>query len=320
MEPIKVSICITVLNEGKSISSLLDSLLAQSTKPTEIVIVDGGSSDNTAQIIRHYQKKDKRIRFVVEPGSVAHGRNAAVELSRFPIITQIDAGCVARKDWLQKLITPFKHKEVDVVAGFYYMSAKTSLQKAMNVYHGVPPERFDATSFLPSASSVAFRKKVWEVVGGYSEKLNKAGEDTLFIYEVINKGFDIVRVKEAIVDWQETADFSLSDSLKKFYQYANGDAQAGIWWHPKKQLATHNIKVTAIFIRYFIGITLLILSVKQTALLLPLVLLVLLYLVWPIIKWRDVIYDFGARLWLPLVQLSSDLAVMAGFISGIFSR
>ena len=92
MEPIKVSVCITVFNEEKKIAPLLDSLLTQTKKPSEIVVVDGGSNDNTAQIIRHFQKKDKRIRFLVEPGSVAHGRNTGVEVARFPIIAHTDAG------------------------------------------------------------------------------------------------------------------------------------------------------------------------------------------------------------------------------------
>lgn len=316
MEPIKVSVCITVFNEEKAIAQLLDSLLTQTKKPSEIVVVDGGSNDNTAQIIRHFQKKDKRIRFLVEPGSVAHGRNTGVEVARFPIIAHTDAGCVARKDWLERLCQPFRHKEVGVVAGFYEMPAKTPLQKAMNVYHGVPPERFDATSFLPSARSVAFRRSVWEEVGGYSEKFDKAGEDTLFIYEVIKKGFNIVRVKEAIVDWEESADLSFSDSIKKFYQYAKGDAQAGIWWHPKKQLATHNIKISLIFIRYLLGLFILFLSLTDTRFFVFLLFSFFVYLAWPVFKWRAVIYDFRARVLLPLVQISSDLAVMAGFISG----
>lgn len=317
METLKVSICITVFNEERTIAPLLDSLLAQTKNPSEIVIVDGGSNDNTVQIIKHYQKKDKRIRLLMELGTVAHGRNVAIDLSHYTIIAHTDAGCVAEKDWLQKLTEPFKHKEIDLVAGFYKMQAKTSLQTAMNVYHGVPPERFDATGFLPSARSVAFRKKVWEEVGGYSEKLDKAGEDTLFIYEAIEKGFKIARVKEASVVWNEPGNLSFWDSTKKFYQYAKGDAQAGIWWHPQMQLSTHNIKISAIFVRYFLGLLLLMMSFKNISFLALLFFGFSLYLAWSIFKWRDVITELKARIWLPIIQISSDLAVMAGFTVGI---
>lgn len=310
----KVSVCITVFNEEKSISALLDSLLAQTKKPSEIVIVDGGSKDKTVQIIRHYQKKNKKIRFLVEPGSVAHGRNVSIEIARNEIIAHTDAGCVARRDWLEKITRPFRYTEIDIVAGFYKMSAKNSMQRAMNVYHGVPSQRFDPTSFLPSTRSVAFRKKVWEEVGGYSEKLQKAGEDTLFIHQAVSKGFKITRVKDAQVLWRETVSFTFTDSLKKFYQYARGDAQAGVWWHPAKQIATHNIKILAIFIRYLAGLVILIYGLKLLAI------IVILYLFWSIFKWRDVVRDWGSRAWLPIIQVSSDFAVMAGFTSGFLKR
>lgn len=313
----KTSVCITVLNEEGSIGELLESLLAQTKKPDEIVVVDGGSKDKTVEIVRHFQKKDKRIKLLIEQGSVAHGRNTSIEIAKNPIIVSIDAGCVAKKDWLAKITEPFKHEEVGMVAGFYEMVTKTPLQKAMSVYHGVAPERFDPTSFLPSARSVAFRREVWEKVGGYSEKLDKAGEDTLFFYKIVKTGVRIIRVGEAIVYWKETSTFTFIESLKKFYQYAKGDAQAGIWWHPTQRLASHNIKISAIFIRYFLGLILLLLSVKLPVLRVVLFLLVLLYLTWAIWKWKDVVKSWEARIWLPIIQISSDLAVMWGFISGV---
>ena len=58
----KTSVCLTVFSEEKSVSDLLGSLLIQTKKPDEIVIVDGGSIDKTVDILRHFQKKDSRIR------------------------------------------------------------------------------------------------------------------------------------------------------------------------------------------------------------------------------------------------------------------
>lgn len=312
----KVSVCVTIFNEEKSIARLLDSLLVQSQKPDEIVIVDGGSTDKTLEIIRHYQKKDNRIKVVVEAGSVAHGRNTAIEFSQNQIIAQIDAGCIAKKDWLERITEPFAHEKVSVVAGFYEMKAVTPLQKAQNVYHGIPPERFDHLGFIPSARSVAFRKKVWEEVGGYNEKLEKAGEDTHFFYKLVKEGVKIVRVKEARVIWEESGNLTFMDSFKKFYNYAKGDAQAGIWWHPSKQFSSHNIKISAIFLRYFIGLILLILASFGYFSYLYLYIIISLYLFYPIWKWKDVIKDSKARVWLPIIQILSDFSVMAGFIVG----
>src|SRR3989344_3024414 len=125
-----VSVCITVFNEKKSVSKLLESLLKQTRKPDEIVVVDGGSTDKTVEIIRHYQKKDMRIKLLIERCTRARGRNLAVELAKYEIVAITDADCVAEIDWLNRLIEPFKHEDVDICGGFYEMKAESDFQKA----------------------------------------------------------------------------------------------------------------------------------------------------------------------------------------------
>jgi glycosyltransferase involved in cell wall biosynthesis len=315
-----VSVCITTFNEEGSIAELLDSLLEQSRKPDEIIIVDGGSKDKTVEIIRHYQKKDKRIKLLEEIGYIAHGRNTSIDIARGEIIALTDAGCVAKKDWLEKITYPFKYKSVCLVAGFYEMPTEKPLNQAVSVFHGVPPARFDPQNFLPSARSVAFRKQLWSEIGGFDENLDKAGEDTKFFYEVVKRRVKIMRVKEARVVWQEIANISFQHSLKKFYFYAKGDSQAGIWWHPSKQLASHNLKVSFIFLRYIFGFVLLIYSIKSPIVFYILLMVIIGYIFWSIIKWSDVIKDWKAKVWLPIIQISSDLAVMVGFISGLIKK
>ena len=299
---------------------LLESLLKQTKKPGEIVIVDGGSTDKTVEIIRHFQKKDKRIKLLIEPGSVARGRNTSIELAKYPIVASTDAGCVASRDWLEKITEPFKHKNVGLVAGFYHMAAKNSMQKAMNVYHGVTPGQFDPVNFLPSARSVAFRKKVWESVGAYSEKLDKAAEDTHFFYKVVKENVKIARVKQAIVEWREPASFTFMDSLKKFYQYAKGDAQARIWWHPTQTLASHNIKILLIFFRYLLGLALLIYAFTNPLLWYFLATGLIFYIFWAFRKVYIETHDAKASLWSIAIQFSSDFAVMAGFLRVMIRR
>jgi glycosyltransferase involved in cell wall biosynthesis len=317
---VNASVCITILNEEGAISRLLDSLLVQTKKPGEIILVDGGSTDRTVEIIKHYQKKNREIKLIVDKGTIAHGRNVAAELAQFPIIAQIDVGCVAKRDWLEKITNPFKEENVDMVAGFYKMVASSPMQEAMNVYHGIPPERFNPLTFLPSARSVAFRKTLWEEIGGYSEKLSRAGEDTLFFYKAVKNKSRIVRVEEAIVVWEETGTFSLKNSLRKFYFYAKGDAQIGIWWHRSKQLSSHNIKISLIYLRYAVGLFIFTLTLFGHITPLFLLFLIIFYLIYPIWKWRDVVKSLEARVFLPIVQISSDFAVMAGFLTGVLGR
>lgn len=136
----------------------------------------------------------------------------------------------------------------------------------------------------------------------------------------MKNNFRIVRVEEARVIWKEAENLNLKSSLRKFYSYARGDAKTGIWWHPSKQLASHNIRISLIFIRYFVGLALIILAFLGYISPLALLFLFILYLIYPIYKWRDVIKNWRGRFWLPIIQILSDIAVMCGFVSGIIDR
>jgi cellulose synthase/poly-beta-1,6-N-acetylglucosamine synthase-like glycosyltransferase len=313
-----VSVVVTVLNEERSINSLLDSLLSQTLRPTEIVVVDGGSKDKTVEILRSYKIRTRILRIIRKKGSISRSRNLAVRKARYPIIAQIDGGCIAEKDWLEKITAPFNDDTVGLVAGFYRMVGETPFQKAVAPFHGVTTRCFDHRCFMPSGRSIAFRKVIWKKVGGYSEKLDRAGEDTLFNYNVMKAGINIERVPDAIVYWEVPKTFK--EAIKKFFYYAKGDAQTGIWWHPAQRLSTHRIKITLIFVRYIIGLTLLFSGFVDPIFWYLLVILVALYIAWSIYKMRNDIHDFRAQMWVPIIQIASDITVISGFLAGILYK
>ncbi len=301
-----ISICTTTFNEEKSIAKLLDSLLNQTLKPIDIIIVDGGSTDKTVEIIRHYQKKDNRIKLLVEKCSRSRGRNLGIEIAKSEIVAMTDAGCVAKPNWLKNLIQPFVNEQVGVSAGFYIMTGETNLQKAQSVFLGVSPSKFDI-NFLPSTRSIAFRKSVWEEIGGFSENIDGAAEDTVFNYKLIKNNIKIAHAKNAIVEWEMPK--TIFDFYSKIYNYAKGDAKSKIWNFPGKGIASHNIKSLFILLRYVLGIILLMFSIKYLALLVLLLLLVILYMFWAFRK---------AGPWGPILQIVCDCGVIRGFLSGMW--
>lgn len=316
-----ISVCITVFNEEKNIEKLLDGLLKQSKKPNEVVIVDAKSKDKTVKIIKRYSRQYKYIKLFHEPGSIAHGRNTGIRKSSGDIIVMTDAGCIPDKDWIKEITKPFKvNRDNLLVAGFYNMPYKTPFGEAAGVYLGIPAKRFDSKRFLPSARSVAFSKKVWSRIGGFDETLTRAGEDTKFFYECIKNNVQIFRNNKAIVEWFELTQIDLKTIAHKFFVYALGDGQANIWWHPEKQLSAHNIKISLVFVRYFVFLILLCLGVFKILSIYIFIILFLFYLLYSIWKWSDVIKNTETRLWLPVMQLISDIQVMRGFISGIIRK
>lgn len=309
----EASVVVTVLNEEKSIKALLDGLLRQTKKPKEIVVVDGGSTDATASVVTSHQSpvssKGTKLIFFTKPGfNIARGRNFGINKAKSEIVAITDAGCVPHRNWLEKLVVPFKDSGSDVVAGFYRMQTRTSFQKALAPFLGILPEDF-SRDFLPSSRSVAFRKSIWQKVGGYPQNTGKTAEDTVFNVKLIKKGAKIVPVRGALVDWQVPE--NLWQAFGKFFSYARGDARSGIWWHPQKKLFTHNLKVLSVYARYlfFLGL----LAVKTSwGISVPALYLI----IWPIAKHAPRVKKDEAIFWLPALQLVSDLGVMLGFLAG----
>lgn len=311
----RVSVCVTTFNEEGTIKALIDSLLRQTIKPAEIILVDGGSKDKTVEIVRKYQKISPGIRLFVRRASRVKGRNIAVAKARANVIAMTDAGCVAEATWLEKITAPLTDRQTDIVAGFYEMRTNSTFQKAASVFLGVRPEKF-TKNFLPSARSMAFRKRLWKRVGGFPEKLHDTAEDTMFNYKCVKVCARFARVKSAVVEWGVPA--TLGEVLHKMYHYAKGDAKTKIWWHPAKGLASHNIKVVSIFGRYGLGIISLYLIVNNYLSPIWLIFAILLYSYW---AYGKVVLQTGswkAGVWGLVLQYSSDFVVMAGLISGIF--
>jgi len=314
----KVSLVVTVLNEEPSIAALLESIISQLKKPDEIVIVDGGSTDKTVNIIKSYQKIIKNIKLYEFKTTRSEARNIGIDASSGNIIVTTDAGCVAEKHWIEKITKPFYEPKVDMVAGFYEMiGGNSSLRLAMSVFIGITPDKFD-DRFLASARSLAFRKDLWEKVGGFPEGLKDTAEDTLFNYKIITTGAKIVRVKDAVVYWQ--LPLTLTEGIKKMYLYAKGDALSGIWWHPVKKLSTHNIKIISVYLRYVIGIYILLMATKYELFNLLFVLGIFFYMFWAFKKVYCRTNSFKAGLWGVIIQFASDIAVMGGLFSGLISR
>lgn len=310
----KLSVCITVFNEEKSISDLINSLLKQTKKPDEIIVVDGGSSDKTIDIIKHFKRKNKKIKFLTKKCSRSKGRNLSVELANNEIIAMTDAGCVAKKNWLEKISEPFKNNKIEIVAGFYDMIANTSFQKAISVFLGTLPDQFNVR-FLPSTRSIAFRKSVWEKVGGFSENLDDTAEDTMFNYKLIKEGINISRVKSARVEWDMPE--TLNVFYKKIFLYAKGDAKSGVVKFPTKGIMSHNVKIFLKIIRYILFLLMFTLGlINNSIYIYTLLLILLVYSFYSFNKVYVEMKDIKAGLWGIILQFTSDFAGIAGFIVG----
>jgi glycosyltransferase involved in cell wall biosynthesis len=308
----KISFITTVYNESLTIEKLLQSLFAQSRFPDEIIIVDGGSTDSTISEISCFKfpvsNAKTKIKLIFKKGNRSVGRNEAIKSATGGIIVCSDAGCALDKDWVKNIIKPFSDPKIDVVAGYYEGKARTVFEKCLIPYVLVMPDQIRAGDFLPSTRSMAFKKSFWEKIGGFPEEFSN-NEDYVFAKRLRKNGVRMVFEKRAIVYW--TPRSNLKDAFVMFYRFAKGDIESRIC----------RPKVSLIFLRYIIGIALLAAYVllKSYVILQTLYLILFIYILWSIIKNYKYVKDARAIFLLPLLQITSDIAVILGTTSGIIS-
>ncbi|MCH7588316.1 MAG: polysaccharide pyruvyl transferase family protein [Chloroflexi bacterium] len=225
---VQVALVTTVKNESANAEAWLKDLERQTRIPDEVHILDGGSSDNTFAILEAFASQSKlNLKLYSKPdANIATRRNVGARRSNSPIIAMTDFGCSLRDDWLEKIIAPFEiDPDTEVVAGWYGARADTWIGEKAK-YELVPKiSDIEVQSFLPACRSIAFKKSVWEEVGGFAEWLTKTGEDTYFDLKLKHKARHWAFVPDARVIWH--APETLRGIWTKLSNWTAGDGESG---------------------------------------------------------------------------------------------
>ena len=222
-----ISLIATVLNEGDNIHHLFDSIKRQTRRPDEIVIVDGGSSDDTLAIMQGYAE-ELPLRLFVEPGcNISQGRNRAIAEARGDIIAVTDAGVRLTESWLEKISAPLLHDPaLDVVGGFFHADPQTAFEVALGATTLPLAREIEEATFLPSSRSIAFRKAAAQAVGGYPDWLDFC-EDLVFDLRLRGQGGPFAFAPDALVYFRPRP--GLRQFFRQYYLYARGDGKANLW-------------------------------------------------------------------------------------------
>ena len=99
-----ISVIMTAYNTEKYIKEAIESILNQTFKDFEFIIVDDGSTDNTRLIIEEYAKKDRRIKILYNKKNlgIVKSLNKAIAIAKGKYIARMDSDDVSKLNRLEK--------------------------------------------------------------------------------------------------------------------------------------------------------------------------------------------------------------------------
>jgi len=315
----KVSLAITVLNESDHIRRLFDSVVKQTRQPDEVVVCDGGSKDNTLDLIREYSNRLPLKIVTKEGANISQGRNEAIRNASHEIVAVTDAGVWLEERWLEELLLKIKDQRLgeesliinhySLVAGFFQSDPQNIFEIALGATTLPDVEEINPQKFLPSSRSVAFLKKAWEAVGGYPEWLDFS-EDVVFDLKMRQQFGDYAFAPKAIVHFRPRP--TLLAFMKQYFNYAKGDGKANLWFK------IHFIRYVTYLIVVPLGI--------YAAWVNPLLwyagaLAMVAYVRRPLARLiRQRRLSLVALVWVPVIRVAGDVAKMIGYPTGVWWR
>ena len=229
---VKVSLVVPVRNESASIDDLLESIAGQTRRPDEVVIVDGGSVDDTVGRARAATRGDGTVRVIeAGPATPGRGRNVGIAAARHEWIALTDAGIRLDPRWLEELLAAAaRDPSAGVVYGNYEPVVDSFLTRCASLAYVVPPER-RADGFMrgPAIASCLVRKTAWASVGGFPDL--RAAEDLIFMEALAGKGVGAGWAPGALVKWRLAP--TVGATYRRFELYSRHNVWAGRqrYWH-----------------------------------------------------------------------------------------
>jgi glycosyltransferase involved in cell wall biosynthesis len=187
-----VSAYIPAYDAGEFLARCIESLIAQTLPPDEILVIDDGSRDQSAAIAQSYPQVTL-IRHEQNRGLGA-ARNTAFRAARNELVASLDADCVADPGWLAALVAHMDDPQIAGAGGRLVEGVRRTVADRWRCVH-MPQEwgrePIDNPRFLFGCNNL-FRKSAVMEAGGYDEAMRTNGEDTDLSRKLHERGWRLI--------------------------------------------------------------------------------------------------------------------------------
>ena len=224
MSECRISIVIPVYNVSEYVGFCIDSILEQTMTDYEIILVNDGSTDNSLEIIKDYEKRfpDKITVYSIENHGVSYARNYGVERAKGEYVLFVDSDDFLEPDMCEKLITCALENDNDVVlcnyySAFYNKKKEKFIKKPSSSYiveicnnFDISKERYELAHISPFPWDKLYRRTLLEK---YHFPLGIRFEDLAVVYRIMCEAKSIGVIHENLYNYRKTSSGSFLSSF-----------------------------------------------------------------------------------------------------------
>ncbi len=183
----KISVVMSVYNGASRLPDTLDSIFAQTETDFELIVVDDGSSDDTAEILRRYAARDPRLRVISQENrGLTRALIAGCDAARGDFIARQDCGDRSLPDRLRQQLDASQNDVGLVSCSARYVGPEGELlyvatADGEDVRESLLTSDVDGIRALPHHGTAFFRRDAYVAAGGYREQFRFAQDVDLWI-------------------------------------------------------------------------------------------------------------------------------------------
>jgi len=268
-----IDILVGVKNEEEHIERCIRSLMNQTIRDINILVVDGMSEDRTRDIVSELMDEDPRIKLLINEGeTISSGRNIGLNASTSEYVAYLDGHAYVDEDWLKTLYSSYKECEKKYPLGGIgstYASpeddspfGKTVAYCVQTMFGGLGTSFTEEKEIHP-VDTVAFALYKRSTLTGeeiiYDEKMTHC-EDTDFNHQLVNKGYVLLKHPEAKVYQYRRK--NIGQFFLQMFKYGEGRYKLANKYRETLKYY-HLIPVLAIFYLLFVVIGLILFLINQ---------------------------------------------------------
>ena len=222
-----LSVIVAARNEEAVIDRLLDAMAQQTYKQFELIVVDDGSTDDTAVLVEERAAGDDRIRLIRQDQA---GKKAAIQaalsVSAHPVCVFTDADCTPGPDWLAAYARAHGGPGASLVVGYSPLEGTDSwlvrfqqFDTTLNQFLAASAIG-DGKAYMARGGNLSYARALHDQAGGFEGHVHHiSGDDTLFIQAVR-------RQTDAVIRWLDTAEITVPSPARE---------RLGAWLRQKRR-------------------------------------------------------------------------------------